>query len=90
MLLLWLTLAYMLRLLLSTGAGGAEVMFHSRASRELNLLDHDDQQYRGWGEVRDSWIRVRGSGGLGSGRLCARQLACRTVVLRGFGHYRWT
>jgi hypothetical protein len=36
------------------GAGGAEVMFHSRASRELNLLDHDDQQYRGWGEVRGS------------------------------------
>jgi hypothetical protein len=27
-------------------------MFHSRASRELELLDHNDTQYKGWGEVR--------------------------------------
>jgi hypothetical protein len=42
---------YVLLLLLCAGAGGAEVMFHSRAARELGLLDHEDEQYKGWGEV---------------------------------------
>jgi predicted aspartyl protease len=51
--------------LVDTGAGGAEVMFHSRAARELGLLDlspHD--KHAGWGQVGVmAWWKARAAPG---------------------------